>query len=122
MRHAATQPDKSETVHGDVLLQRHPEAGSEVTVVSAPGPILFTPTGQIKAQAWREPQKIRAFAACSTQLIPRTKLLHYRVLLKTLSSAVPPHVWNEPNYNSVQSAKYIADPLHHGFHRLVHVR
>ncbi|MGJ0489435.1 hypothetical protein [Methylobacter sp.] len=120
LRHTATQPDKSETVHGDVLLQRHPQPRSEVTVVSAPGTILFTSTGEIKAQAWREPQKIRAFATCSTQLIPRTKLIHYRVLLRTLASGFPPRGWAEPDYNTaVQSASYVADPLHPGFRRLV---
>jgi hypothetical protein len=120
LRHAATQPDKSETVHGDVLLQRHPQPGSEVEVVSAPGPILFTSTGEIKAKAWREPQKVRAFVACSTQKIPRTApLIHYRVLLRTLASASPPSGWAEPDYNSVQSASYIADPLRPGFKRLV---
>jgi hypothetical protein len=120
LRHAATQPDKSETVHGDVLLQRHPQPRSEVTVVSAPGPILFTPTGEITAKASREPQKVRAFAACSTQLIPRAApLIQYRVLLRTLSSAFPPGGWGEPDYNSVQSANYMADPLHPGFQRLV---
>lgn len=120
MRHAATQPNKSETVHGDVLLQRHPQTGSIVTVVSGPAPVLFTRTGEIKAQAWRVPQKVRAFAACSTQLLPRAApLIHYRVLLRTLSSGFPPRGWHEPNYNSVQSASYMADPLHDGFQRLV---
>lgn len=122
LHHAATQPNKSETVHGDVLLQRLPQAGAEVTVVSAPGPILFAPTGEIKAQAWREPQRVRAFAACSTQGIPRAPqhLIHYRVLLRTLYSAVPPRGWGEPNYDTaVQSAGYIADPLYPGFQRLV---
>ena len=120
LRHATTQPDKSETVHGHVLLQRQPQAGSQVEVVSAPGPDLFRPTAEIKAKAWREPQKVRAFAACSTQPIPRTPpLLHYRVLLRTLSSAVPPRGWSEPNYNSVQSANYVADPLNPGFQRLM---
>jgi hypothetical protein len=119
LRHATTQPDKSETVIGSILHQRHPQPRSEVTVVSAPGPILFTATGEIKAQASREPQKVRAFASCSTQPIPRTPpLIHYRVLLRTLSSASPPRGWSEPNYNAVQSASYIADPLHPGFQRL----
>lgn len=120
LRHATTQPDKSETVHGDVLLLRHPQPGAEVTVKSGPGPILFAPGGEIKAQAWREPQKVQAFAACSTQLIPRTPpLIHYRVLLRTLYSGFPPRGYHEQDYNTaVQSASYIADPLHPGFKRL----
>ena len=118
MRHATTQPDKSETVTGDVLLQRHPEPATEVTVISNPGPIIFTRTGEIKAQGLRQPQKFRAFASCTTQSIPRAKLIHYRVLLRTLASAVPPGFWREPNYSSVQSTDYINDPLHPGFQRL----
>ena len=120
MRHAATQPDKSETVHGDVLLQRLPQPGMEVTVVSGPGPILFSKSGEIKAQAWREPQKVRAFAAGTSQQIPRTApLIHYRVLLRTLSSALPPRGWGEPDYDAVQSVSYMDDPLHPGFQRLM---
>lgn len=55
LRHAATQPDRSETVRGEVLSLRHPQPGHDVTVVSAPGPILFSKTGEIKAHAWLEP-------------------------------------------------------------------
>ena len=120
MHHAATQPDKSETVQGEVLLLRLTQPGSTVTVVSAPGPILFTKTGEIKAEAWREPQQVRAFATATTQRIPRTApLISYRVLLRTVASALPPRVWTEPNYESVQWGAYRPDPLHPGFQRLV---
>jgi len=136
LRHASTQPDKSETVFGDVLLQRLPLPRSEVMVTSVPGPVLFTPTGSITAQASREPQKIRAFASCSTQSLPRVKFINYRIFLRTLRSGVPPQTsddpnyesvqtgvspqtWVEPHYESVQWLGYINDPLHPGFQRLV---
>lgn len=45
-------------------------------------------------------------------------LIHYRVLLRTLSSAIPPRVWVEPKYDNVQSVEYVSDPLHPGFKRL----
>jgi hypothetical protein len=62
---------------------------------------------------------VQAFGSCSTQQIPRVPpLIHYRVLLRTLSSAIPPRVWTEPSYDSVQSAEYVSDPLHPGFKRL----
>jgi hypothetical protein len=119
MRHTATQPNPSETVRGDVLLQRLPQTGSEVTVHSDGGPFLFTATDDIEAQAWRQAQKVRAFASCTTQAIPRTApLIHYRLLLRTLSSAFPPRLWLNPHYESVQSADYANDPLHTGFQRL----
>ena len=121
MRHATTQPQYSETVHGNVVLQRLPKPGSVVTVTSAPGPVLFTAAGHITAPAWREKQQVRAFVACSTQQIPRpAPLIHYRVLLRTLASGFPPNGWHHPDYNTaVQTASYVDDALNPGFQRLV---
>ena len=118
LRHAATQPDKSETVAGNVLLQRLPLKRSDVRVTSS-GPILFTASGDITELASRELQKVRAFATCSTQSLPRTALINYRIFLRTLRSGVQPKTWVEPNYDSVQWTRYIADPLHPGYQRLV---
>lgn len=120
MRHMATQSSPSETVRpDDVVAVRHPEAGSEVTVHSNVGPIVFTATGDIKAKAFRQPQKVQAFASCTTQAIPRVApLINYRILLRTLSSAFLPRLWLEPHYEAVQSPAYGNDPLHPGFQRL----
>ena len=120
LRHAATQPVRSETVGGSVFLQRHPEPGAAVTVHSTPSLALFPKvTGDIEAQAWRELQRVRAIVTVFTQSLPRpSPLIRYRVLLRTLSSAVSPQVWHEPDYAAVQAATYVDDPLHVGFKRL----
>jgi hypothetical protein len=120
LRHAASQPERSETVRGSVFLQRHPQPGAEVTVHSTPSLALFPKaTGDIEATAWRELQRVNAIATATTQSLPRpAPLIRYRVLLRTLSSAVPPRVWHEPDYEAVQTATYVDDPLHRGFKRL----
>jgi hypothetical protein len=106
--HAATQPDHSETVRGDVMSLRHPQSETEVTVHT--GPILLT--GDIEAQGRRQPQKVRAFVSCTTQPVPRVRPLHYRVLIRTLSSVLWPRLWIPPTYDSIQTASYINDPRH----------
>lgn len=119
LRHAATQPTRSETVRGSVFLNRRPEPGAVVTVHSKPRLVLFPEAlGDVQAQAWREPQTVNAIASVTTQALPRTTLIGYRVLLRTLWSANPPDLWREPDYESVQSAHYVDDPLNPGFKRL----
>jgi hypothetical protein len=120
LSHATTQPDKSETVHGNVVLARKPKPGAVVTVVSEAGPVIFTPVGKIEAQAWREPQDVRAFTVASTQSLPRVApLIQYRIVLRTLASAAPPHVWTEPQYDpAIQSSAYVPDPRDPSFLRL----
>ena len=119
LRHAATQPEPSETVRGDVLLQRQPQPVSAVTVHSEAGPILFSATGDIKAQASRQPQKVLAFASCTSgpcRALRRS--FSIGCSCARFSSATPPRGWGEPSYEAVQSASYIDDPLHPGFARL----
>jgi hypothetical protein len=119
LRHATTEPIHSESVRGNVYLNRHPEARTQVTVHSKPSLALFPKaTADLQAQAWREPQTVNAIASVTTQPLPRTKLIPYRILLRTLSSAIPPDAWNEPNYESVQTARHVDDPLNKGFKRL----
>jgi hypothetical protein len=114
MRHAATQPIRSETVRGEVVLLRKPRPRADVTVHS--GPILLT--GDIASPASRAGQNVQAFALCTTQPTPRVRPLQYRVLLRTLSSIISPGHWIEPTYDSIQTANYMNDPLHPGFLRL----
>jgi hypothetical protein len=118
LRHITTQPDRSETVNAQSVLLRLAQPGANVTVHTEEGPVFFTGSGT-SSDAWREPQKVQAFGFCSTQQIPRVApLIHYRVLLRTLSSAILPRTWRDPDYSDVQSTQYIQDPLHVGFYRL----
>jgi hypothetical protein len=119
LRHAATQPDHSETVSGNTVLLRSPQKWTPATVHSRDTSILFTLTGDIQAQAQRQEQKVKAFVNCTTQAVDRVPpLLQYRVFLRTIGSAVPPSRWSEPDYTSIQSVSYVADPLNAGFKRL----
>lgn len=110
LRHAATQPDHSETVSGDVAAIRHSQPGTQVTVHSGN---LF-PVGQIEAQAWREPQRVKVLVSATTQPVSRPPaLIHYQIFLRTLRSRSTPL-----SYEPVQYASYSSDPLHPGFQRL----
>lgn len=121
MRHATTQPIVSDTVRGNAFVGRTEQAGTEVTVHSKPA-FTYPPRPDrdrdIVAQAWRAPHATKALVLGTTQPLPRTALIHYRVFLRTLKPRGAQSVWNEPDYESVQHAEYRPDPLHSGFDRL----
>jgi len=119
LRHAVTQPIVSETVRGEVFAGRTSQVGAAVTVRSKPAHSYPPqPDRDIVAQAWRVPQATKAPVLASTQPLPRSTLIKYRIFLRTLKPQIAPSVWNEPDYESVQHAEYRPDPRHLGFNRL----
>ena len=117
IRHLATEPDRSETVKGDVILLRNPEATKDVTVKSEN--IVFT--GVIESSARREPSRCRAIVPISTQPLREDRMLPYRIVLRTLRSILSPNQWLDPKYEDYYSTRYEMDPAvdHAGFLRLV---
>lgn len=117
MRHLATEPDRSETVKGDVILMRNPEAATDVTVTSEN--IVFA--GVIAASARREPARCRAIIPVSMQPLREDRMLPYRVVLRTFRSILSPNHWVEPKYEDYYSTRYEKDPGvgRTGFLRLV---
>jgi hypothetical protein len=115
MRHLVTEPDRSETVKGDVISLRDPQPATDVTVKSED--IVFT--GVIQSSARREPARCRAIVPISTQPLREDRMLPYRIVLRTLRSFVSPNHWNEPDYSNYYSTWYEKDPANAGFLRLV---
>jgi hypothetical protein len=115
MRHLATEPDRSETVKGDVISLRAPQPATDVTVKSADIPF----TGVIQSSARREPARCRAIVPLSTQPLRELRMLPYRVVLRTLRSFGSPGLWHGPDYGDYYSTRYEKDPANAGFLRLV---
>jgi len=79
LRHLSTEPDRSETVKGEVSATRAPQASSSVTVTSK---VALSDT--ITATATRVPQKHEALASISTQPIHRDVPVKYQIWLRTM--------------------------------------
>ncbi len=114
MRHLATEPDRSETVKGEVISLRDPQPATDVIVKSED--IVFT--GVVQSSARREPARCRAIAPLSTQPLSTELMLPYRIVLRTLRSMVSPNHWQDHDYGDYYSTRYEKDPANAGFLRL----
>lgn len=114
-RHAATEPQVSQTVRPrPPLLYRDPQPAVPVEVQSAK---IFG-AGVIKSSGSREQQQCLANLQVKTQATKRARPISYRVVLRTLRAIHPGDLYLEPTYSEFHRPFYEADPEHPGFQRL----
>jgi hypothetical protein len=102
LRHLSTEPHRSETVSGEVLVTRTPQTSSSVTVSTV------VPLSEpITATATRTPQKCEGIAYISTQPIDRQVVVKYRIWLRTLAADPIRHA--DVPFDSYFSTTYVPD-------------
>src|SRR5262249_16446527 len=111
LHHLSTEPDRSETVKGEVSGTRAPQPSSSVTVTSN-----IPLSDPITATASRTPQKCEALAYISTQPIHRQVPISYRIYIRTM--ARDPNRQDAVNFERYYSTSYVPDDANPGFLKL----
>jgi hypothetical protein len=123
LRHHFTEPDRSESVSGKVVVRRKPQVP---VVTEATSPVVFL-TGEIRKPAIRRAQKVSGLVPISTQPLNRPRGLNYRIFIRTLpsggeeqssASGTRGGTWFGGKYEDIYRTQYLNDPNRSGFKRL----